>query len=276
MTPLGVRARAVPGAVCPRSTGADRGPVNRWPVQAATAALLVALVLASGAARTGLPDGLEIIEQSLRQQAPAADVFEEQVLVTSDPAGQATVRTLRYYAHTDARGTQRLLVLDTPAILRGLRVLVTRAAPGGARRGPPAASLVFGSNYTVADLEGEQPPEQDYALAADQTLARVPHWVVLATPRVSGGGETGTRRIYLRKDNLYVSRVERLDATGAVVRRVTFKDPRPDESGAWRAGMTLIEDLREERRTLLKVEHRAHGADYVPAALFQTPQGRGP
>ena len=39
-------------------------------------------------------------------------------------------------------------------------------------------------------------------------------------------------------------------------------------SGAWRAGMVLSEDLREDRRTLLKIERRVYSPDYVPAAVF--------
>jgi hypothetical protein len=76
------------------------------------------------------------------------------------------------------------------------------------------------------------------------------------------------RRIYLRKDNLFVSRIDYRDRDGREARRQTFRDPRPDESGAWRAGMVLMEDLRNGGRSLLKVERRVHSADYVPAAVF--------
>ena len=76
------------------------------------------------------------------------------------------------------------------------------------------------------------------------------------------------RRIYLRKDNLFVSRIDFLDRQGHAVKRQTFRDPRPEDSGAWRAGMVLSEDLREDRRTLLKIERRVYSPDYVPAAVF--------
>jgi len=46
------------------------------------------------------------------------------------------------------------------------------------------------------------------------------------------------------------------------------RDPRPEESGAWRANMILMEDLVDGRRSLLKTERRAHSPDYVPADVF--------
>lgn len=239
--------------------------------------LALVLLLAGACATARAQTGLELVEESLRKQAPPAHVFEEQVLVLSDNAGQHTVRTVRYYARNDADGARRLLVIDTPVVLRGLRVFVARDA-SGVRRGPAGSSLVFGSDLTVSDFEGEQTSGFSYEREPSQELDRVTHFVVRAVPKDDGVARAtgyGTRRIYLRKDNLYVSRIDHLDRQGRLARRQTFKDPRPDESGAWRPGMTLTEDLREERRTLLKVERRVHSADYVPAAVFEEQKGGG-
>jgi hypothetical protein len=215
--------------------------------------------------------GGELIDESLRRHALPPFAYEEQVLVLSDNLGQYTVRTIRYYARDDAAGRQRLMVIDTPKELRGIRVHVTRDASGGARRGPVASSPVFGSDYTVADFEGEQPRDFVYQREDNQELDRVTHYVVRAVPKdeaVARATGYGARRIYLRKDNLFTSRIDYLDSQGRPAKRLTYKDPRPDDTGAWRARMTLAEDLREERRTLLMVERRVHSADYVPDAVF--------
>jgi len=239
-----------------------------------TRALLLLLLLF--AARASAQSGLELVEESLRRQAPPPYTFEEQVLVLSDSLGQNTVRTLRYYARNDAGGSKRLMVVDTPSDLRGIKVYVTREAAGGVRRGPAASSPVFGSDYTVADFEGEQPADFDYEREPSQELERVTHFVVRATPKdaaVARATGYGVRRLYLRKDNLFVSRIDHIDRHARLVRRQTFKDPRPDDTGAWRPRMTLTEDLREDRRTLLKVERRVHSADYVPADVFDGQRG---
>ncbi len=234
------------------------------------------LVLMAFAARASAQSGLELIEESMRKQPPAAHTFEEQVLVLSDNLGQHTVRTVRFYARNDAGGSRRLMVIDTPAELRGIKVYVSRDATGGARRGPAASSPVFGSDYTVADFEGEQPADFSYEREPSQELERVTHFVVRATPKdeaVARATGYGMRKLYLRKDNLFVSRIDHIDRHGHLVRRQTFKDPRPDDQGAWRPRMTLTEDLREDRRTLIKVERRVHSADYVPAEIFDGQRG---
>lgn len=232
---------------------------------------VLGLALMGTAAGALAQTGLELVQASLRRQAPPPYVYEERVLLLIDTLGQHTVRTARYYSRQDDAGMRRLMVIDTPKELRGIRVEVSRAADGGARRGSVASSPVFGSDYTVADFEGEQPQDFTYEREDNQELERVTHYVVRAAPKdesVSRATGYGERRIFLRKDNLFVSRIDYLDRLGRPARRLTFKDPRPDDTGAWRPGMTLTEDLREDRRTLLKVERRVHSADYVPADVF--------
>lgn len=231
----------------------------------------ILLLLAGHAASAMADPGRELIEESLRRHAPPPHVYEEQALLLTDRQGQHTVRTARYYARRDASGSRNLLVMETPAESKGTAIYVGRESPGGERRGAAAASPVFGSNFSVADIEGEQPRDFRYEHAADQDLERVPHHVLRAFPadeavaRATGYRE---RRIYLRKDNLFVSRIDYQDREGRPARRQTFRDPRPDETGAWRAGMILMEDLRDGRHSLLKVGRRVHSADYVPAAVF--------
>lgn len=235
-----------------------------WPV-------LVAGVLAFASTGAWAQGARELIEDSLRRHAPPAHVYQEQTLILSDHHGQNTVRTLRDYARQDASGGRRLVMILTPEELRGTTVLIARDATGGARRGPGGSSLLFGSNLTVADLEGEQPADFLYEAENSQDLDRVSHHVLRAVPKdaeVARATGYGVRRLYLRKDNLFISRIDFLDRGGRLARRQTFRDPRPDESGAWRAGMVLTEDLRDARRTLLKVERRIHSADYVPDAIF--------
>ena len=230
---------------------------------------VVLFTLASGA---WAQNARALIEDSLRRHAPPAHVYQEQTLILSDSLGRHTVRTARFYERNDASGDKRLLVIDTPADLRGAAVFVARDAQGGGRRGPAPSSQVFGSDFSVADFEGEQPRDFDYALEDSQDLDRVSHHVLRATPRdpaVSLATGYGVRRIYLRKDNLYVSRVDFLDRQGRLAKRRTFRNPRPDASGAWEAGMVLTEDLLEDRRTLIKVERRVHSPDYVPDAVFE-------
>ncbi len=228
-------------------------------------------VLACLGAEARSQTGGELIEESLRRHAQPAYVYQEQAMVLSDRIGRRTLRTMRYYAQHDADASRSLLVIETPSESKGSAISISRSAHGGARRGPAASSPVFGSNFSVADLEGEQPRDFRYERDDNQDLDLVPHYVLRAFPaNDSAARNTGyrERKIYLRKDNLFVSRIDYHDREGHLAKRQTFRDPSPDESGAWRAGMILMEDLRDGRRTLLKIERRVHSSDYIPAAVF--------
>ena len=231
----------------------------------------VFFLLSCLAANAWAQTGRELIEDSIRRHAPPDYVYQEQTLILSDRLGQNTVRTARYYERRDANGRKSLLVIQTPEELRGAAVYIARDAQGGRRHGPDPASPVFGSDFTIADFEGEQPEDYLYVLEDSQDLDRVSHHVLRASPKdeaVRLATGNGVRRIYMRKDNLFVSRIDFLDRQGNLVKRRTFRDPRPDESGAWRPGMILTEDLRETRRTLVKIDRRVHSRDYVPDTVF--------
>jgi hypothetical protein len=250
------------------------------------AALALLLGSAAALAQPAADGARALIEDALRKHAAPAYLYEEQTLVMSDAAGRYSVRTARYYVRREAGGEKRLLQLETPAEVRGAALLVVRDASGavrrgvylpGARREPQAdgvveaSGLVFGTDFSIADLEDEQPQDFRYALEADQDLERVPHHVVRALPKdaaVARATGYAERRLYLRKDNLFLSRIEYQDRYARPVRRQSFRDPTPGDTGAWRAGMVLMENLLEGHRTLLKVERRVSSPDYVPPEIF--------
>lgn len=245
--------------------------VMRIALGCATLLGVLAPLLTSAPARAQAQSGFDLMQASLLRHALPPYLYEEQALVLSDSLGQHTVRTARHYARRDENGRTRLLVIDTPAESHGMSVFIARDAQGGSRRGADASSPVFGSDFSVADFEGEQPQDFRYQREDSEDLDRVPHHVLRALPRddaVARATGYGERRIFLRKDNLFVSRIDYQDRRGRPAKRQSFRDPRPDDSGAWRPGMILMQDLRDGRRTLLKFERRVHSADYVPAAVF--------
>ena len=220
--------------------------------------------------------GRELIEESLQRYAPPAYVYEEHALIMTDRQGQHGVRTARYYARRDESSSRKLHIIDSPAELKGAAIQIQRDAQG-TRRGPTGATSVFGTNFLVADVEEERSGDYRYEREGDLDMERVPHFVVRALPAdASVVQATGyhERRIYVRKDNLFISRIDYHDREGRQVRRLSYRNPRPDEFGTWRSSMMLMEDLRDGRRTLLKVERRVHSPDYVPASIFEGLQAR--
>lgn len=237
----------------------------------------LSFVLTSLAGLAGAQNGPALVAQSLQRHAPPNDVFEEHALIMTDRLGHYSLRTTRYYAQRDNLASRQLYLVEFPAELKGAALRVDRNIIDGSRRGPAPSTAVFGSNFLVADLEGERSGDFRYVREGDLALERIPHFVVRAEPTsesVTRATGYHDRRLYLRKDNLFVSRIEYFDAKGRLARRLAFRDPRPDALGVWRAAMMLMEDLRDGRRTLLKVERRVHSPDYIPAGVFEGPQAR--
>jgi len=194
-------------------------------------------------------DGRQLVDASQRRHAPPLHAYEEWTLVMSDAQGRFSIRTLQ---HVTEQETHRLVVV-TPVDLRGTTLTVGKLADGDA-----AASPLFGSNFLLSDVFSGQPREQDYRLVGEQLLSHQPHHVIETRP--PGQPHPG-RRLYLRQDNLFLSRIDYLDDSGQPLRRQSFRDPRADERGIWRPGMILMESLRDGSRTLIKVDRRMHAPE---------------
>jgi hypothetical protein len=258
----------------------------------ALAALLPLLFLwaIAGAARAAPDSGRELIEESLRRHGPPPFAYEEWTIVLRDAAGRQRVRTARHFRRTDADGTvQRLLAMQSPADVRGSalllkskngepveRLLYLPALGRNLSYDPATGSVerVFGTDLSLADIEGERPALHAYEREADRDLDRIPHHSIRARPAGAAGSKAsphangyGDRRLFLRKDSLFLTRIDYFDRGGRLIRQQTFRDPRPDGDGALRPAMILLVDLRERHSTLVKVDRRVHSADYVPAEL---------
>lgn len=240
----------------------------------ASVALLSSLSLLAGLAHG--QTGQALIEGSLQRHASPANVYEEHALVMTDRLGQYDLRTLRHYSQRIGGTFRKVYLIESPAELKGASIRIDRDTRDGSRLGPAPSTPAFGTDFLVADLDGEQVPDFRYEREGELDLERVPHYVVRAEPAdaATWPGSYLQRRIFLRKDNLFISRIDYLDREGRPARRLSLRDPRPDEFGIWRATMLLMEDLREGHRTLLKVERRIHSPDYVPAGVFETPQAK--
>jgi hypothetical protein len=231
----------------------------------------VTLFLGLIAGIAGANDARDLILTSVKRHAPAPYVYEEQTLVLSGPGRRYSVRTLKHYVRRDSSGTKNLLVVTTPVDAYGMSLFVERDPGGVGRRGAKPSSSVLGSDFVVSDLEDEQTDEFHYEMMPDQNVEQLRHFVIRAVPvdnaRMTMTGAT-ERLIFLREDNLFVSRIDYHDAQGKLARRQSFRDPIVDDSGTWRANMILMENFRDGQRTLLKVDRRVHSPDYVPLSVF--------
>lgn len=205
-------------------------------------------------------DGRALVEESLRRHVPPPHLYQELALVINDAQGRYNLRTFRHYAQREGAKAAHFLVVDTPPDLKGMTIKIDAERDAGDVLGSP----ILGSDFRISDFAPEALDAHDYRRRDSEMLGQQLHYVVDALPHRPG--QSG-RRLYLRQDNFFISRVEHRDADGQLARRQSFHNPRPDEAGIWRPGMILMEDLRAGRRSLLKIERRVHSPDYLPAAM---------
>ena len=219
----------------------------------------------------------ELVERWRERYREPSHVYEQLTLLTTAPRGAMNVVTLEAFARCDDAQCRYLWTVVTPPAARGMAVHAARGQDGalvGERRGGSSHAWIFGSVFTTADLVDPLPAGASFEYSATRVLDRIPHYVLRT--RVSSGteGESMERRIFLRKSDLWLSRIEDVDSAGSVLRRLQFKDPQPDDLGVLRPRMALLDDFRRGERTLLKVERRVHSADYVPEIAFTSKERR--
>ena len=231
--------------------------------------LACVMLLVAITARGEAPDGRAWVEASLQRHALPSHLYEEQSMILTDRQGHHTVRSTRFYAQSDGTHQLKLLVIETPFELKGSRQMLEPTSSGSTEANK-ADVPVFGSDFSVADLAGEKTTDHRYETSGGIDLDRVPHHRVRAVPATISRSRSspGERLLYLRKDNLFISRVDYLDREGRLIKRLSYRDPRANDSGAWHAGMLLMENFKEGRRSLLKVDRRVESPDYIPAAVF--------
>lgn len=192
-------------------------------------------------------------------------VYEAQTLIASGQRGMTSVLTMDTYSRMLDGKRQFLWRIATPPSAKGMRLSATRDGDGRTVSGARDGDFLFGSVFTMIDLIDPLP--QGWALESGETrfLDRAAHYVIVMRP---GQGRV-ERRAYLRKDDLWLSRVEVIDpSSGTVLRRVVYKSPQPDDHGILRAQMLVLDDMQRGERSLLKIERRVNSPDYVPDAVF--------
>lgn len=246
---------------------------------------LLALLSMVTAARAQELDGSAIMAQVRARHELYPYVFERQSLVMTDRGGERSVRQARQYWRVDEGGRfSYLLVFDQPPEIRGVALLVRRGDTGEVTAGVylPAfgavlkrpgddheQASVLGTDFNFADLVPEDLDGFRYERQPDTQFSDLPYYVVDAWPLAAPPASRRHRRHYIRQDIGFIERSDYFDTYGRLVRRRTQHDLRRVQGDAWRPGMTLMQNLRDQHNSLLKIQDRIYSADYVPLRLFQ-------
>jgi len=211
-------------------------------------------------------------------------------MILMDAAGHRDARKLRRFSRIESDGTLKyLLVFDHPDEVRGVALLAIRHPSGrvdnhiylpafGPRlkfgTGDARGTHLLGTDFALEDLTAELMSDFRYQRREDREIEKVDYFVVDAYPKdqeIERASGYGRKRHFVRQDNLFLTRTDYFDNKDNLVKRQTRHDLRPVDGDMWRADMILMEDHREQHKTLIKIDERVFSRDYVPAELF-TPE----
>ena len=249
--------------------------------------VITAYVMTAPAMANMMPEmsARAIMEEVYRRHEQFPYIYEEQVMVLIDAAGNRDTRKLRRYSRLDSADSGRyLLLFDNPPEVRGVALLTTvdansRIQAGiylpafGARLiesvGQNEADSFLGTDFSVYDLLPEPLDRYDFERLADEEIDGTGFFVIDIFDRNNRQENAPARkRHYVRKDNFYITRTDTFDRHGRIRKQQTHHDLKPLGGDMWRADMILMNNLKANHQTLVKITRRVFSRDYVHESLF--------
>lgn len=250
-----------------------------------------------GAAHAEELTGRQIMDEVSRRHDRPYEA-ENQDMTLIDRRGNTEDRTLRRFAREVDGGLYRyLVVFDAPAGVRGVALLtwqnrgtsddqwmhlpaygrqMKRSADGGKR------NYFMGTDFAFEDMTAEERSKYRYERQPDAiakmndqsgaTVEEIDSYVVDAYPKDEAlAAETGYqyRRLYVSKDHYFIRRIDFYDRRGQFIKTQTTWDMVALDGNAWRANTILMDNHKEEHKTLVRITSRDLTDAAVPAEMFE-------
>ena len=235
--------------------------------------------------------GLEIMQEVQKRHQQFAFIYEEQSMVMIDRNGDRDTRKLKRYSRVEDNGTVKfLLVFDSPEEINGVALLASRDASGKTKKyvylpafgeqliesmSSGLDEKFLGTDFSIESITGEVLDDYIYVRRPDKKVNNVKYYVVDVYRMEDGFTENmlptnkqAIRRHSISKNNFYITKTEYLDKQGKVYKKQTHHDLRQVDGRMWRADMILMEDSKEQHRSLIKIDRRVFSRDYVSADIF--------
>ena len=225
------------------------------------------------------------MQESYQRHEQFPYIYEEQIMVLIDSAGNHDTRKLRRYSRLDSADSgSYLLLFDDPPEVRGVGLLTTVQSADTIQAsiylpayGPQLIETIgqnesdtfLGTDFSVNDLLPAPLDKFRYQRVQDERIAGIDYFVLNALKKQSRPeNDIAVKRHYIRKDNYYITRTDIFDQHGRLHKQLTQHDIKPLGGAMWRADMLLMEDFKARHKTLIKIVRRVFSRDYVPQELF--------
>ena len=229
--------------------------------------------------------GREIMDEVYRRHQQYPYVYEQQTMIMVDHDGLRDTRKLLRYSRVEPDGGEDfMLVFVSPLEVKGAALLAHRNPAGrisksvylpalgeklikGEEEGENSSFL--GSDFAVEDLTGEVLDNYFYVRRQDQKIGDANYFVVDVYHSKQDARDKKTLwRHFIRSDNYFITETDYYDRHGRLYKRKTSHDLKHLEGKMWRANMILMENLRDQHKTLIKIDQRIYSRDYVPREMF--------
>lgn len=246
----------------------------------------IALVMSATAAFAADLTGRQIIDEvSKRHDKPVEYENQVMTLVGSDQSKE--VRKVERFKMDTDDGSRALMVFQDPAGVKGTALLtwqyndkdddqwlflpamgsdLKRIAKGGKR------NYFMGTDYTYEDLSTEKKDNFAYDRQPDETIDGQDSFVVDVSPTEAElKKETGYkyRRMWVRKDLYFITRIDYFDRRGTLIKRQTYDKLVDLGGGTYRATISLVKNLENQHVTAVQVIERSFDKAKVPDEVFQ-------
>jgi hypothetical protein len=210
-------------------------------------------------------DARQIMDEAQRRTEVSSERYEGSLRVIN-ARGKVTDKSWRFERLGSHGASRSVLRFTAPAEVKGVALLIVNHAerasdqwmwtPAIARERRIAlqdrSTRFFGTDFSFEDLEERDVGQYDYTLLGEEPLDGVACWRVEARPRQTKTSQYTRSRVWVRKDNYAYAQIEN-DIKSRTVRRLKYTDIE-NVQGIWTARALEMNDLRENSRTVLRLE----------------------
>jgi hypothetical protein len=210
-------------------------------------------------------DARQIMEEAQRRTNSSSQRYEGSLRVIN-ARGKVADKSWRFERLGSHGASRSVLRFTGPAEVRGVALLILnhpdRASdqwmwtPAIARERRIAlqdrSTRFFGTDFSFEDLEERDVDQYDYTLLGEEGLNGVACWRIEARPRGTRASQYTRSRVWVRKDNYAYAQIEN-DIRAQIVRRLKYGEIE-NVQGIWTARVLEMTDLRENSRTILRLD----------------------
>jgi hypothetical protein len=230
--------------------------------------------------------GRELMDEVYLRHRQYPYVYEEQSMVMVDRDGLRDTRKLRRYSRVEDDGSINfMLVFYSPLEVKGVALLALRDPSGvitksvylpafgeqmiGGEEESGESSSFLGSDFSIENLTGEILDNYFYVRRQDEKIDDVNYFVVdVFGSKDDARDKKILRRHYIQRNNYYITETYHYDRQGRLYKKQSNHDMKQLDDEMWRSNMILMENLKDQHKTLIKIDRRIFSRDYVPPEIF--------